>query len=599
MSGSAVRRVVSFGRRAPVITAFVWGLAAASSASAGDVAKDPTVSSTIPVAQASGLPPLEGLPSLREQAVPNLPVIPPSPPLQLNLALPPQTRPALQSAPGEAQRFVLHDVKIVGNTVLDETAIHGVFEHYVGKPVTNADLEEMRRQFTLLYVNRGYINSGAVIPDQNVENGVVMLQFVEGHVTDIEVFGTEHFAPDYFRSRLALGATPPFNVENMQREQQILLQDPLVKRLNIELQPGLEPGEARLQAGVLEGNRYSLSAGIADDQSPTDGEVRGQLQGTVANILGYGDVLTAQYGHSQGINDGFIGYSTPIASDDTRLSLRYDRNGTLVIAPALSPLNITSSYSSVAVGLSRPFYRTAEQNLTLGLSLERRQAQTFLLGMPFSFTAGSENGNTNVTALRFSQDWLDRDAERAFAARSTFSFGIPVLDATVTHASTSANFFAWLGQGQYVHRLFGDWDVVVRSVIQLSNKPLFPIEQFALGGLGNVRGYRSYLTVTDDAFLGSGELRIPVGKLRLPKLADTDEAGTVQIVPFYDYGAGWNVGTRSPYPPNIAGVGAGLRWVVGSGIIAEFYYGKALRNVSVGNSLEDRGIYFRLTTGFF
>ena len=495
---------------------------------------------------------------------------------------------------------MLRDVKIEGNTVLDEQAIRDIVSPYLGKPVNTEDLEEIRRRFTLLYVDRGFINSGAIIPDQNVENGVVTFRFVEGRVTDIEVSGTDHFDPEYFRSRLALAATSPFNVEDMQREQQILLQDPLVKRLNLELQPGLAPGEASLNADVLEGSRFSLSAQVADDQSPTVGEVRGQLQGSVANILGYGDILAAQYGRSQGINDGFVVYSTPIASDDTRVSLRYDKNGTLVITPALSALNTTSSYSSLAVGLSRPFYRTAEQNLTLGLSLEHREDQTFLLGMPFSFTNGAKNGNTNVTALRFYQDWLDRDAEHAFAARSTLSFGLPVLGATVVSgAPTTADFFAWFGQAQYVRRLFNDWEAVVRSGLQLTNKPLFPIEQFALGGLGTVRGYRTYLTVTDDAFLASGELRIPIGKLRLPYIADTEDAGTVQLIPFYDYGRGWNVASPTPYPPNISGVGAGLRWLIGSGITAEFYYAKALRHVSVGNSLEDRGIYFRVTTTLY
>jgi hemolysin activation/secretion protein len=162
------------------------------------------------------------------------------------------------------------------------------------------------------------------------------------------------------------------------------------------------------------------------------GAVRGQLQGSFANILGYGDILAAQYGRSQGLNDGYVGYSLPIASDDTRLSLRYDRNGVVVITSELSPLNTTSSFSSVGVGLSRPMYRTPEQTFTLGVSFERRQQQTFLLGMPFPFTAGAEpNGKTVVTPVRLYQDWLDRDAEHAFAARSTLSFGIQSLGATV------------------------------------------------------------------------------------------------------------------------------------------------------------------------
>jgi hemolysin activation/secretion protein len=147
--------------------------------------------------------------------------------------------------------------------------------------------------------------------------------------------------------------------------------------------------------------------------------------------------------------------------------------------------------------------------------------------------------------------------------------------------------------------VYKDWQAVIRSDLQLSTRPLFPIEQFALGGLETVRGYREYLTVTDDAFLASAELRIPLGQVRLPYFADTDEAGAVQLVPFYDYGRGWNVGRPTPYPPDISSLGLGLRWLIGSGTTAELYYGRALRRVRLGTSLQDRGIHFRVTTQFF
>jgi hemolysin activation/secretion protein len=497
------------------------------------------------------------------------------------------------------RQFILRGVHITGNTVLDDPSVQSIVAPYIGKSVTLDDLEEIRQDFTRLYIEHGYVNSGAVIPDQDVADGVVNFRFVEGRITDIDVSGTRHFNREYFSSRLARGTQAPFNIANLEEVQQILLQDPLVRRLNIELVPGLAPGEARIDADVLEASRYSLSAQVADDQSPTVGEIRGQLQGTMANLLGFGDLLTAQYGRSAALNDGFISYSLPIASDDTRLSLRFDKNGTVVVTPALVPLNITSDYSSIGVGMSRPFYRSAEQNLTLGVSFERRQEQTFLLGMPFDLVPGSVNGETNVTALRFTQSWLDRNAEHAFALRSTMSFGLQALGATVTNLPPTGQFFAWLGQAQYVRRLFRDWEALVRSDLQLSDRPLFQIEQFALGGIDTVRGYREYLTVTDDAVLISAELHIPIAKLRLPRLADSEEAGKVQLVPFYDFGRGWNVDRPTPFPPSISGVGGGVRWLIGSGITAEFYYAKALRKVDVGNSLEDRGIYFRVTTRFF
>jgi hemolysin activation/secretion protein len=591
-------------RQSSFATAILGFLLPLCCAKAADVAL-PEPQSAKSIGQGEVLAVSPGNPVTHGGPSPELPEIAPAPPAPPSITAPAPPPPAEAAPPlREGPRFVLRDVSILGNTVLDGASIHGVIQPYLGKPVTTADLEEIRRQLTLLYINRGYINSGVIIPDQNVANGVVSFRFVEGRVTDIEVTGTDHFNPDYFRSRLERGIEPPFNVQNLANEQQILLQDPLLRRLNLELLPGLEPGEARLHADVLEGNRYSLSAQIADDQSPTVGTVRGQLQGSIANILGFSDILTAQYGRSEGLNDGYVAYSVPVASDDTRVSLRYDRNGVVVVTPELRPLNTTSTFSSVAVGLSRPMYRTPEAAFTLGLSLERREEQTFLLGTPFPLIAGSEpNGKAVVTPMRLYQDWLDRDAEHAFAARSTFSFGLQAFNATVTPSpplgTPTAHFFSWLGQAQYVKRVYEDWEVLVRSDVQLANRPLFQMEQIAFGGLGSVRGYRTYLTVTDDGFLSSAELHVPVAKLRLPYLANSDLAGTVQIVPFYDYARAWNIDRPTPYPQQISGVGAGLRWYLGSGITAEFYYGKALRHVNVGNSIEDRGIYFRLTSTLF
>jgi hemolysin activation/secretion protein len=602
-SSAVARNRLLVARRLSGATAALSCLLAVCCAKA-DEAAAPGLQDAQAIGQ-GGAQPAAPPPGTRGGLSPQLPEISPRPPPAPSITVPAPPPPSGAGPPlRQGPQFVLRDVKFTGDTVLDEASIHDVLAPYLGKPVTAADLDEIRRQLTQLYINRGYINSGVVIPDQNVVNGVVTLRFVEGRVTDIDVTGTDHFSPEYFRSRLERGIETPFNVQNLADEQQILLQSPFVRRLNLELIPGLEPGEARLHADILEGSRYSLNAQIADDQSPTVGPVRGQLQGSMGNILGFNDILTAEYGRSQGLNDGYVEYSVPIASDDTRVSLRYDKNGTIVITPEVSAVNITSSFSSVGVGLSRPVYRTPEAALTLGLSLERREQQTFLLGMPFPITAGAEpNGKTVVTPFRLYQDWLDRDADHAFAARSTFSFGLQAFGATVTPSppigTPTANFFTWLGQAQYVKRVYEDWELLVRSDVQLANRPLFQMEQIAFGGLGSVRGYRTYLTVTDDGFLGSAELRIPVGKIRLPYLADSDTAGTVQIVPFYDYARAWNVDRPTPSPQQISGVGGGVRWLIGSGLTAEFYYGKALRHVNVGNTIEDRGIYFRLTSTLF
>jgi hemolysin activation/secretion protein len=589
--GLTYGRAMLIARAAVVVLAYCCARSPAVADEAGSVPAGGAV-----LAQAQPLPARRGgadqpLPPIEPSAAPMTEVTTPPPPPAARLS--------------EAPRFLLHDIVVEGNTVLGTAAIDAVIANYRGKMMSVADLDDVRQRLTMLFIEAGYINSGVTIPDQNVTDGIMKMHAVEGRVTAVDVGGTDRFKPEYFQSRLESGLQVPFNIRDAEAEQQLLLQDPLVRRLNIDLLPGLTPGEATMHADVAEASPYSLIFQIADDQSPTVGEVRGQVAGSVANLWGVGDVLAASYGRSQGLNDGSISYSLPLDAEDTRVSLRYDRNGTLIVAPSLSPLDITSDYSSVSLGLTRPLYRTSDQNLTVGMALDWRRAQTFLLGTPFPFTAGADtNGHTNVTALRLSQSWLDHDADHALGLRSTFSIGLNVFDATVQPPQpgtviASGKFFSWLGQAQYVKRLWDDWEAVLRADVQLSDRPLFPIEQFALGGIDTVRGYREYLTVTDDAVFASGELRIPIGNLRLPGFAESDAAGTVQFTPFYDYGRGWNVDRPTPAPTDISSVGVGLRWLIGSGVTAELYYGKALRHVPIGTSLQDRGIHFRLAAAFF
>ncbi len=549
-------------------------------------------------AAAQPAPATDPLPERRGSGAPSLPRLRPSPPGgPAAPARPPAT--VRTGLPGDA-RFLLTGVRLLGSSVLDQADIAHVAAPFLRRPVGLGDIEEIRRQVTLLYVDRGYINSGAVVPDQTVAGGVLTLQAVEGKLTEIEVTGNRHYRSSYLVDRLRRGVSTPFNVNELGRQQQILLQDPGLRRLNLNIQPGLAPGEARLVGDALEASPYSLTVQVANSQSPTVGEVRGQVQGTVGNILGVGDLLAVQYGRSQGINDGAVSYSLPVASDDTRVSLRYDVNNTLVVAQSLSPLNITSRYDSIGLGLSRPFYRTPEQALTLGLSAEWRRSQTFVNGQPFPFTVGSDNGRTNVSALRFYQDWLDRNAERVVALRSTFSVGINALGATVTPTPPTGRFFTWLGQAQYVRRVFGNWELLARGSLQLSHDPLFPIEQFVLGGISTVRGYREYLSATDNAAVSTLELRIPVARLPVPLLGANTDAGTIQLAPFFDQGFGWNTRQAAVPNSNLSSVGLGVRWLIGFGTAAEAYYGHALRRVSGGgHSLQDNGLHFRVVASVF
>ena len=61
-----------------------------------------------------------------------------------------------------------------------------------------------------------------------------------------------------------------------------------------------------------------------------------------------------------------------------------------------------------SVTLRQSLFQTLCQEFALTLSLERQEIETSLLGEPFSFSLGAQNGRPVVTALRLALEWSDR-----------------------------------------------------------------------------------------------------------------------------------------------------------------------------------------------
>lgn len=137
-----------------------------------------------------------------------------------------------------------------------------------------------------------------------------------------------------------------------------------------------------------------------------------------------------------------------------------------------------------------------------------------------------------VNVLRFSQEWISRNTTQVLAARSQFNLGLGILGATVNDIGVDGRFLSWQGQFQWVQALAKDTISVVRLGTQLTNKALLPIEQFGIGGLDTVRGYRQNLYIGDSGVVGTLELRLP--------LLRNEAIGLIQVAPFIDVGTVWS-----------------------------------------------------------
>lgn len=84
------------------------------------------------------------------------------------------------------------------------------------------------------------------------------------------------------------------------------------------------------------------------------------------------------------------------------------------------------------------------------MSANRRESETSLLNEPFALSLGAdERGRTRISALRFFQDWTQRDTRQVIAARSQFNLGVGALQATINEEEPDSRFLSWQGQAAY------------------------------------------------------------------------------------------------------------------------------------------------------
>ena len=170
--------------------------------------------------------------------------IPPSPPPSLRLP------PALPTGEGQELFFdkvFVRKIFVTGSSVFTPEELSEITAPYENRSLTSEDLESLRTALTLRYINAGYINSGAILPDQAVREGGITFQIVEGALSQISVEGNKWFRESYIRDRVELGAGPPVNVNPLQERLQILQQDNRLRSIHAELRPGVKPGEALLK----------------------------------------------------------------------------------------------------------------------------------------------------------------------------------------------------------------------------------------------------------------------------------------------------------------------------------------------------------------
>lgn len=511
--------------------------------------------------------------------------------------------PVQQLQPADATSLPLQvrvtKIEFVGNTVFSADTLSKLTNPYLNKAIGSLELEEIRLAITNHYINNGYINSGASIPDQDLDLGVLKLLITEGRLTSINLQYKGDLNKNYITGRISPYPDQPLNILALQERLYLLQQNPRINRINAALGPGEQRGQSNLDIRVTDDKPYRIGLEFNNYRPTAVGEWQGQLDLKHLNMSGAGDTLDMMYAATDGLKTGRLAYSYPLAPDDTAFNIDLNHSDSKVTkdTPEVNALKIHSNAWSAKMSYSFPLYHSTQEKYLVDLALDRRHSASFISSTPIN--CQDRNGDCEITALRLTQSYLRNANNEVFSLRHTMSVGLKWFNSTVYTGDDSASdrakadsrFYAWLIQGQYAKRYAPTMlQSIIRMDLQLTQEALLSMEQFSVGGVNSVRGYRENFLVRDNGFLASWEARLPLYK--------RDAFGsTIHTMTFVDYGYSWNH-NEGDQATDLYSVGIGFRFNYKDIATFQVYWAEPRTDVHIdGTNLQDDGLHmsFRLS----
>ena len=129
-------------------------------------------------------------------------------PARSALRMPALARPAPQA--DNKPLFVLRGVSLAGASAIPQDQIAKAYQPYLGKRVSQADLAAIATAISETYRSAGFQLSRAIVPPQDIQNGSVRIQIIEGSITEVtlEGEGAEKFGIRSFLDPCLLYTSP-------------------------------------------------------------------------------------------------------------------------------------------------------------------------------------------------------------------------------------------------------------------------------------------------------------------------------------------------------------------------------------------------------
>jgi hemolysin activation/secretion protein len=460
------------------------------------------------------------------------------------------------AAPGQGKPlFVLRSVALSGATAIPPAELAPLYQAYLGRPVSQDDLGAIAAAITAHYRAADYHLSRAIVPPQDIRDGRVRIEVVEGAIAEVALRGegAEEFG---VRPMLApVIAEQPSRLATLERQLLLINGRGGVRIADSALEEiGGTTGRFRL---VLTLKTWHVYTALGSDNlgSSTVGPWQTYATAAFNSYLVPGDTLAANLSTTPGdpreLSFGRLAYDMPVGADGARIG-----------ASAL--------YSEVRPGDFRRLYN--DNTVTEAFEIHgsvvplRSQRASLVLTAAAAFSDVAERSSfgtlyhDHIRTLALTADyrWKDDvggDSYLTVAVRQGLSiFGASPADSDfVSRAGAAPGFSvvnAWFKRDQ---TLSDAWSIRLAAAGQAASGPLYTSQQFYLGGYAFGRGYGSAEVSGDNGLAGTFELRFD-------QKPDWTYLASYQLYGFVDAGVAWNDGFRPGDGITLTSAGAGVRF---------------------------------------
>ncbi|MFM8331248.1 MAG: ShlB/FhaC/HecB family hemolysin secretion/activation protein [Candidatus Methylumidiphilus sp.] len=514
----------------------------------------------------------------------------------------PAPTPPPDAAPAQPPAvFDLMEIQVDGNSVLEVQTIEKAVYPHLGPGKSIADVEQAKQALEKIYRDRGYPTVLVEIPEQDVLEGRVRLQVVEGTIERLKITGSRYYSLGKIReglSALAAGQVP--HMPSVQEQVGRLAQESSDRGLTPVFRAGSTPG--KMEAEIKVDDQLPIHGSVEMNGMNTEHTTRSRLIASLRydNLWQRFHSASLQYQVSPENADEVEVWSgtyvLPTGLADTRLALYgVGISSNNALGATVGGSNVLGTGLIFGARLMKPLPSSGNfiHNLSVGLDY-KDFGQTVK-------QAGQDTGNTPIHYWPFfvGYEAIWRREGSISSASMAGHFTIRGMDNSQKEFEdkrfkSRPDFFYFTAGLKHQHELPWDMRLAFRASGQLADSPLISNEQFSLGGWQTVRGYFQTQQLGDHGVNISTELYTPN---LLP--AGWEYGQNLRGLAFFDWGYLWILDAL-PGNPNfyqLASTGVGVRMQLLKHIIGELDWGFPLYRQSTVSPGQSR-IDFRVAYEF-